>query len=382
MDWAHCLFPAIQTVEVSQGRDAVSLCQRLKTPADSSKGLPANVSVETEAYMHLTELREDCVHTHTHVFMYVCVQEAQNRVESVPHRCSYQNQCWFYDVCLLFLVKKCWFMMVSVCCEEHMWCSYEPQGLYYQPPTTTNLQPSLLAGYYLSRWGVPPFHLLEVSHQQPSPHPQSHGPSVPSKYPNKFKCNATKWDHLHVPFLFNRIYHLTLWPSLTNGTQGDGGDGGWFLMAVTWKRKRERKRGRDTLLPEMALTQLGGVNSPDVFQWNQWNYSPGSARGISSTDVKIIASSQLKFNGSDVVVQDATDMTMPPPPVHQSASASRGHPLPKQHQLTSLACTSRDLIGGGLCHCGCQPGRTSGPAINFHDNAKMHKARAALFYFL
>lgn len=147
---------------------------------------------------------------------------------------------------------------------------------------------------------------------QPSatfPHPRSHGPSVPSKYPNKFKCNATKWDHLHVPFLFNRIYHLTLWPSLTNGTQGDGGDGGWFLMAVTWKRKRERKRERDTLLPEMALTQRGGVNSPDVLQWNQSNYSPGSACVISSTDVKIIASAQLKFNATAPMSQPRMQKT-------------------------------------------------------------------------
>lgn len=230
------------------------------------------------------------------------VQEAQNRVESVPHRCPDQNQRWFDDVMMLFLVMKCWFMMgTSVCCEEHTWCPYEPQGLYYQSTTTTttNLQPSPHAGYYLSRWVVPPFRLLGVSHQQPSPHPQSHGPSVPSKYPNKFKCNATKWDHLHVPFLFNRIYHLTLWPSLTNGTQGDGGDGGRFLMAVTWKRKRGRKRGRDTLLPEMASTQRGGVNSPpDVLRWNQSNYSPGPACVISSTDVKIIASAQLKFNAT------------------------------------------------------------------------------------
>lgn len=118
-----------------------------------------------------------------------------------------------------------------------------------------------------------------------------------------------------MPFLFNRIYHLTLWPSLTNGTQGDGGDGRWFLMAVTWKRKRERKRGRDPLLPEMALAQRGGVNSPsDVLQWNQPNYSPGSACVISSTDVKIIASAPLKFNGSNVAAQDAEDLKMAHPP--------------------------------------------------------------------
>lgn len=58
-----------------------------------------------------------------------------------------------------------------------------------------------------------------ISHMRRPALPASHGPSVPSKYPNKFKCNAPKWDHLHVPFLFSYIYHLTLWPSLTNGTQ-------------------------------------------------------------------------------------------------------------------------------------------------------------------
>lgn len=162
-----------------------------------------------------------------------------------------------------------------------------------------NVQPFLLAGYDFSHWVVPACHLLEVSRQQPSPHPQSHGLSVPSKYPNKFKCNATKWDHLHVPFLFNRIYHLTLWPSLTNGTQGDGGDGGWFLIAVTWKRKRERKRGRDPLLPQMAFIQRGGVNAPsDALRRSQSNYSPASVCVISSTDVKIIASAQLKFSAT------------------------------------------------------------------------------------
>lgn len=193
--------------------------------------------------------------------------------------------------------------------------------------------------------------------------------------------------------------------------------GGWRWRRVIphgchMEEDERKKRGRDTLLPEMALTQRGGVNSPsDVLQWNQSNYSPASACVISSTDVKIIASTQLKFNATAPTSQPRMQKTWRwlVPPVGRSASAPRGHPLP-----TSLACTSRDLIGGGLCHCGCQRGAfawdhswknmscssllvnssctfssappapfiRNGPVINFHNNAKMHKARAALFYFL
>lgn len=67
-------------------------------------------------------------------------------------------------------------------------------------------------------------HLSLVSHSSPNLLKVIALLSPLNTPPYKFKCNAPKLHHLHVPFLFNYIYHLALWPSLTNGTH-DGGSG-------------------------------------------------------------------------------------------------------------------------------------------------------------
>lgn len=200
----------------------------------------------------------------------------------LPKRVPTQINAYLTNVfckvsCFIGPAPREWFRMVYVCVQQYNVCSYSPifywklKRLYFIMPWTalclhllrrscTFIHTQLCVKPH-KHAGVAPSPGCSVCLRSPSCRtwlsiisqscapsllPQSHGPSVPSKYPNKFKCNAAKWDHLHVPFLFNHIYHLTLWPSLTNGTQGGGGGNGRSLIPVTraWGRERKKESGR------------------------------------------------------------------------------------------------------------------------------------------